>query len=150
MTRTNMGRFDAAMQDILNDVSRSVIGFDRVFDGFRSAVGTFDSYPPYNVEKMSKDEYRVIIALAGFDKKNIEVNKEGNWLTIVGKVTEPSANDPVTELLHQGLGLRAFSRKVQLADDIEVREATMKDGLLTIDLIRIIPEDKKAKSIKIK
>ncbi len=150
MTRNNLNRFDRAFGEIMDDMARSVIGFDRVFDGFRSAIGTYDSYPPYNVEKLSDDSYRIIMALAGFRKENIEITKEGIWLMIAGKVDEPSDDDPITSLLHQGIALRAFTRKVQLADDIEVGGASMKDGLLSVDLNRVVPAGKKAKTIKIK
>ena len=150
MTRTNLNRFDQAFQEIVGDMAKSVIGFDRVFDGFRSAIGTYDSYPPYNVEKLSADEYRVTLALAGFKKSDIEITKESNWLTISGSVEEATENTEVTELLHQGIAQRAFERKVQLAEDIEVTAASMKDGLLAIELVRVVPAEKKAKTIKIK
>ncbi len=150
MTRTNLNRFDQAFQEIVGDMAKSVIGFDRVFDGFRSAIGTYDSYPPYNVEKLSADEYRVTIALAGFKKSDIEITKVLNWLTISGSVEEATEDTEVTELLHQGIARRAFERKVQLAEDIEVTAASMKDGLLAIELVRVVPAEKKAKTIKIK
>ena len=150
MTRDNLRHFDEFLNQFSGDMAKSVIGFDRVFDGFRTAIGTYDSYPPYNVEKLSADEYRVSMALAGFKKDNIDVVKEGPLLFVSGKVDEPSDDEPVVTFLHQGIATRAFTRKIQLADDIEVGGASMKDGMLVIDLIRKIPEGKKAKTIKIK
>ncbi len=150
MSKSNLNRFDQFVNEVTGDIGRSVIGFDRVFDGFRTAIGSYDAYPPYNVEKLSTDEYRISLALAGFKKENINLASHENWLLITGDVSVPSENDPVTTFLHRGIALRSFERKVQLADDIEVIEASMKDGLLTINLARIVPEKKKANTIKIK
>lgn len=149
MTRNNLAKFDQFFNEIANDMARSVIGFDRVFDGFRSAIGTYDSYPPYNVEKVSDNKYRVIIALAGFKKENIEIIKVENWLKISGSVDEDT-KDTETTFLYQGIAQRAFERKVQLAEDIEVTGASMSDGLLAITLTRATPKEKQPKTIKIK
>lgn len=150
MTRNNLKKFDQFFSEIAHDLSRSVIGFDRVFDGFRCAIGTYDSYPPYNVEKISSDKYRVTIALAGFGKENIEIIKVENWLKISGTVDGVDKDAGVSEFLYQGIAQRSFERKVQLAEDIEVTGASMNDGLLSIELTRVVPKEKQPKVIKIK
>ena len=150
MTRTNLNKFDQIFDQLAGDLNCHGIGFDRIFDGFRNMAGTYDSYPPYNVEQLSADQYRVTLALAGFNKKEIDVVKEGSWLTVTGATKEDDGEAAVVQYLHHGIATRNFTRKIQLATDIEVTGANMENGLLYIDLARIVPEDKKAKTIKIK
>ncbi len=150
MTRNNQSRFDEIFDQLAGDLNRYGVGFDRVLDGFRSMAGNYDSYPPYNVEQLSADQYRVTLALAGFSKKDIDVTKEGSWLTISGQLKQEDDDAAVVQYLHRGIATRSFVRKVQLAEDIDVTGAIMENGLLYIDLVRIVPEEKKAKTIKIK
>jgi molecular chaperone IbpA len=140
---------DDSFSKVLNDVHRAGVGFDRIFDGFRTTLGAYDSYPPYNVEQHSTDQFRITLALAGFSKEEISISKENDFITISG-VKEDNDDDPVVTYLHKGIATRSFERKLQIAPDIEVRSAEMENGLLHIDLLRIVPEEKKATQIKIK
>ena len=139
----NNGSFDRFM----NEVERTFIGADRIFDGFRNTLGAFDAYPHYNIEKLNENQYRITLALAGFGKKDIEIQKNGDYLSITGKVE--SDGNP-REFLYRGIAARAFTRKVQLATDLEVGDATMENGLLHIELNRAVPDEKKPRTIKIK
>lgn len=139
--------FNRLVNDIQRDLERTFIGADRIFDGFRNAIGTYDSYPPYNIVKLGDDEYQVEMAIAGFNKKDITVEVAGNTLTISGG-TEELTED--RNYLHRGIATRAFTRVVRLADDIEVGDAKMENGMLRVDLNRIVPESKKARTIKVK
>lgn len=151
MTRTQLHKYDQIFDQLAGNLNRHAIGFDRMFEGFRNLAGSYDSYPPYNVEQLSADQYRVTLALAGFGKKDIEVLKEGSWLTVTGATKERDDDEAgVVQYLHRGIATRNFVRKIQLADDIEVMGANMENGLLYIDLARIVPEERKAKTIKIK
>lgn len=144
---SNNTNFNRLVGDIQKDIERTFIGADRIFDGFRNAIGTYDSYPPYNIVKLNDDMYQVEMALAGFNKKDITVEKEGDVLTISGGVEELTED---RHYLHRGIAARSFTRVVRLADDIEVGEAKMENGMLRIDLTRIVPESKKARTVKIK
>ncbi len=135
------------MEDARRDVERTFIGADRIFDGFVNSFGTFDNYPPYNIEKLSDDKYRISLALAGFGKKDIEILKEGDFLIISGKMKDKEGSEG---FLHQGIANRDFARKVQLATDLEVGDAVMENGLLHIELNRMVPDEKKPRTIKIK
>ncbi len=129
------------------ELERSFIGADRMLDGFRNSLGAFDSYPPYNIEKIDDNKYRISIALAGFGKKDITVTKEGHWLLISGEIKNKAET---AGFFYQGIATRDFTRKVQLATDLTVGEATMENGMLHIELLREIPEELKPKTIKIK
>jgi len=144
---SNDTNFDRFVSNVQKDLERTFIGADRIFDGFRNAIGTYDSYPPYNIVKLDDDVYQVEMALAGFNKKDITVEKEGNILTISGGVEELTED---RRYLHRGIASRSFTRVVRLADDIDVGDAKMENGMLRIDLTRVVPEAKKARIIKIK
>ncbi len=144
MSNSNFGQWAHELQ---RDLERTFIGADRIFDGFRNAIGTYDSYPPYNIVKLDDNVYQVEMALAGFNKKDITVEKEGNILTISGGVEEL---DESRNYLHRGIAARSFTRVVRLADDIDVGDAKMENGMLRIDLTRVVPEAKRARTIKIK
>lgn len=148
-SRNPLSVFDNFMHQMNNDLARSVVGYDRVLDGMRNALGAYDSYPPFNVETIKDNQYRVTFALAGFSKDDVEVSKEGDWLTIAGKIDTEESDDN-KRFIHKGIATRAFTRRVQLAVDLEVTGAEMKDGLLHISLERIVPEEKKPRVIKIK
>ncbi|KKN46802.1 hypothetical protein LCGC14_0669310 [marine sediment metagenome] len=139
--------FNRLVNDIQRDLERTFIGADRIFDGFRNAIGTYDSYPPYNIVKLDDDVYQVEMAIAGFNKKDITVEVAGNTLTISGGAEELTED---RNYLHRGIATRAFTRVVRLADDIEVGDAKMENGMLRVDLNRVVPESKKARTIKIK
>ncbi|MEN5089225.1 Hsp20 family protein [Pseudomonas protegens] len=127
---------------------RSSVGFDRFNDLFESALRNEpgSSYPPYNVEKHADDEYRIVIAAAGFQEEDLELQVEKGVLTVSGGKRD--ANEGVT-YLHQGIAQRAFKLSFRLADHIEVKAAALSNGLLNIDLLRVVPEEAKAKRIPI-
>ena len=127
---------------------RTAVGFDRlmsVLDTAQKNVGT-DSYPPYNIEKVSEDAYQITIAVAGFSREELNVEVRDNQLVVIGKGTNTRKE---TEYLHRGIGRRAFERRFQLADHVEVRGADLKDGLLVINLVRELPEAMKPRKIEI-
>ncbi|WHS62310.1 Hsp20 family protein [Pseudomonas sp. G2-4] len=128
---------------------RSSVGFDRFNDLFETALRNEpgSSYPPYNVEKHGDDEYRIVVAAAGFQEEDLDLQVEKGVLTISGGKREAS-NDSVT-FLHQGIAQRAFKLSFRLADHIEIKSAGLSNGLLSIDLLRVIPEEAKAKRIPI-
>jgi molecular chaperone IbpA len=126
---------------------RSTIGFDHLADLVDASLrqATDDNYPPYNIERSSEDHYRITLALAGFAPEDVNVTAEQNTLTIEGK---KGAKDE-REYLYQGIAARPFRRVFNLADYVQVKEAAFKDGLLTIDLAREIPEAMKPRRIAI-
>lgn len=127
---------------------RSSVGFDRFNDLFESALRNEpgSSYPPYNVEKHADDQYRIVIAAAGFQEEDLELQVEKGVLAVSGGKRD--ANESVT-YLHQGIAQRAFKLSFRLADHIEVKAAALSNGLLNIDLLRVVPEEAKAKRIPI-
>ncbi|ATR84171.1 heat-shock protein [Pseudomonas sp. FFUP_PS_473] len=128
---------------------RHSVGFDRFNDLFESAARNEagSSYPPYNVEKHGDDHYRIVVAAAGFQEQDLDLQVEKGVLTVVGGKRDSNA-ESVT-YLHQGIAQRAFKLSFRLADHIEVKAAALANGLLSIDLLRIVPEEAKAKRIPI-
>ena len=127
------------------------IGFDRMFDMMSGNVPTTPNYPPYNIVKHSDDKYTIEIAVAGFSKDDIAVETKENTLTVQSKDSGVDKTEvDTTEYLHKGISARSFKKAFTIADDVVVNGADMKDGLLFIDLERIIPEEKKPRMIKIK
>jgi len=122
---------------------RSTVGFDRLLDLLDSA--TEQGYPPYNIERSDENNYRVTVAVAGFAEKDLTVDVKDRVLTIAGKKDE--GEKPA--FLHQGIAGRAFERSFQLAEHVEVRAARLENGLLHVDLERIVPEEKKPRRIAI-
>ena len=127
---------------------RSTVGFDRLFDLMerqaRSTGG--DNYPPFNIERRSDDEYRITLALAGFDAEDLDITAQQNLLTIAGRKRD---DDHEGEMLHVGIANRGFERRFELADYVNVENADLKNGLLVIDLVREVPEAMKPKKISI-
>ena len=129
---------------------RSTVGFDRLFTMLDS-LGQPDqaqSYPPYNIERTGEDAYRISMAVAGFSDDEIAIEAHRNVLTIKGERKE-EADGEGRELLYRGIAARTFERRFQLADHVEVTGATLKNGLLHIDLKRNIPEEMKPRKIDI-
>lgn len=130
---------------------QSAIGFDDLFRFAKTAQ--FDQaeqgYPPYNIEKIGKDDYQITMALAGFSEDDIELTMEGELLKVEGKA-EPAKSEENREFFFKGIAKRAFTRQFQLADNIRVSGASFKDGLLAIDLFREVPEHQKPRRIAIK
>ena len=141
---------------IFNSLRPFSIGFDDMFDQFENLLGngslTMQSnYPPYNIRKTGKDKYSIEVALAGFSRKDVEVEFEDNLLTVRTKqVNKTEDNIENGEILHKGISQRQFARSFTIADDVKVNGAELKDGLLTIACERIVPEYKKKKLIEIK
>ena len=129
---------------------RSTVGFDRVFsmlDGL-SVPDNSQSYPPYNIERTAETTYRVTVAVAGFGEDELSIEARENVLTVKGE--KPGAKEEASgEVLYRGIAGRAFERRFQLAEHVEVKGASLKNGLLHIDLERIIPEAKKPRKIEI-
>ncbi|MFT4046553.1 MAG: Hsp20 family protein [Solimonas sp.] len=127
---------------------RSTVGFDRFSDLFESALrnDAGSSYPPYNVEKHGADNYRIVVAAAGLAEGDIDIQLEKDVLTIGSGRRE--AGETV-QYLHQGIAQRAFKLSFRLADHIEVRGASLKNGLLSVDLVRRVPETAKPRRISI-
>lgn len=133
----------------LTPYRRSAIGFDRLFDMLETNArqATSENYPPFNLERLADDRYRITLAVAGFARDDIEIVAQQNLLVIKGKkedVTEDRA------FLHLGIANRSFERRFELADFVRVDDARLNDGLLTIDLLREVPEAMKPKTIAIK
>ncbi|WP_159588435.1 Hsp20 family protein [Chelativorans xinjiangense] len=130
---------------------RSTVGFDRLFtmlDSLGQLDGGQQTYPPYNIERTGEDAYRISMAVAGFSESDISVEAHRNVLTIKGEKRDEQ-KDEGAELLYRGIASRTFERRFQLADHVEVQGATLKDGLLHIDLVRNIPEEMKPRKIAI-
>ena len=127
---------------------RSAIGFDRLFNMLDQATG-FDnesSYPPYNIERTGENAYRITLAVAGFTPEELKLEVKEQTLTIAG---EKAAETGEKTYLHHGIAARAFERRYQLADHVDVTGANFDNGLLHVDLIRNVPESKKPRAIAI-
>jgi molecular chaperone IbpA len=129
---------------------RHSVGFDRFNDLFESAARNEagSSYPPYNVEKHGDDHYRIVVAAAGFQEDDLDLQVEKGVLTVSGGKRDAGNAGAVT-YLHQGIAQRAFKLSFRLADHIEVKSAGLANGLLSVDLLRVVPEEAKAKRIPI-
>jgi len=129
---------------------RSTVGFDRLFSLLDQGAN-FDAsapgYPPYNIERTGENDYRVSVAVAGFAEPELNIEVKENTLTIRGERSAKA--DKAGEVLYQGIAARAFERVFQLADFVQVRGASLENGLLHVDLVREIPEAKKPRQIRI-
>jgi molecular chaperone IbpA len=128
---------------------RSTVGFDRLFS-LLDQVSGFDagpSYPPYNIERTGENAYRVSLAVAGFTESDLSIETKENTLTIRGE--RKKSAEAAGEMLYQGIAARAFERRFQLADHVEVKAASLANGLLHVDLVREIPEQLKPRQIPI-
>jgi len=140
---------------IFNQLRPVTVGFDNVFDHFERMIDdhnfntmTATNFPPYNIVKTGDYTYDVELALAGFSKDDIDVEYKDNMLTVKSK--EKAKDSDVDGMLHRGISKRWFSKAFTIADDVEVKGAELKDGLLKISMERIIPEGKKARTIEVK
>ena len=124
------------------------IGFNHTLNRLNSVhtAAVNQSYPPYNIAKVDEDTYRVDLALAGFDKKDIEVSVDNGTLIVKGEL----ATEDTAESVYKGIATRKFTRTFALGEYMEVVGAEFKNGMLSVNVERIVPEDKKPKSIKIK
>ena len=139
---------------IFNSLRPFSIGFDDMFDQFESILGNGgmvqSNYPPYNIRKAGKDKYAIEVAVAGFSKDDVEVEFEDKLLTVKTKKVDKTVEKNDDKIIHRGISQRSFSRSFTIADDIKVEGAEIKDGLLTINCEKIVPEQKKRKLIPIK
>ena len=140
---------------IFNSLRPFSIGFDDMFDQFESMLGNGSlavqsNYPPYNIRKAGKDKYAIEVAVAGFNKDDVEVEYEDNLLTVKTKQLKKSEQKEGDEIIHRGISQRSFARSFTIADDVKVGGAELKDGLLTISCEKIVPEAKKKRLIEIK
>jgi molecular chaperone IbpA len=128
---------------------RSSIGFENLNRLVDFATrGEAEAYPPYNIEKVGEDAYRISMATAGFTREELEITAQDNVLIVTGRALEAAEGD-AREFLHRGIAKRAFERRFQLADTIKVTGAAYSDGLLDIQLVREVPEHKKPRNIQI-
>lgn len=129
---------------------RSTVGFDRLSQMLESSLMSDQgvSYPPYNILKLDDDNYRITMAVAGFTEKDIDITAKENQLIVQGKVAEREEKKDAV-YLHRGIAERAFERRFQLADHIRVTDASLDNGLLTVELVREIPEAMKPRKIDI-
>jgi molecular chaperone IbpA len=128
---------------------RSTVGFDRLFNRLDGLVGQEQkTYPPYNIEKVGDDAYRISIAVAGFAEGDLVIESKENGLVVKG-AKAPVSEEKAREFLHRGIAERAFELRFQLAEYVEVSGASLENGLLHIELKRQLPESKKARTIAI-
>ena len=135
----------------INQITPFSVGFDRVFDRLvdYDTNYTTGGFPPYNIRKTDDFKHVIEIALAGFSKDEIEVVLTDGVLEIKSSDL-PTTDKPKDDMIHKGIAKRAFTRKFTLADDIEVKDAKLENGLLVIELEQIVPEHKKPRNIKVK
>lgn len=127
---------------------RSTVGFDRLFSALDNLNTQDSSYPPYNIARTGEDTYRISLAVAGFTQDELDIVLKERTLTVRGEKLEEET-DENTEIVHRGIAFRNFERCFQLASDVEVTAADLKDGLLHLDLLRVVPEEKKPRTIAI-
>jgi molecular chaperone IbpA len=128
-------------------LSRSSIGFDRIFDLLENAarVPTPDNWPPYNIEKTGEDQYRITMAVAGFTPEELDLVVQPNLLVVSGQ----KQGKENTEYLYRGIATRSFERRFELADHVQVKGASLDNGLLTVELVREVPEEMKPRRIEV-
>ena len=133
----------------LTPYRRSTIGFDRLFDMLETSAqrASVDNYPPFNLERVADDRYRITLAVAGFTRDEIDITAQQNLLLVAGRKDDKA---PQGDFLHVGIANRSFERRFELADFVLVSDARLNDGLLVIELVREIPEAMKPKTVAIK
>ena len=137
---------------IWNSLRPFSIGFDSIFDEFDRMLDSTEfvsNYPPYNIKQVSDSDYKIEVALAGFGKKDIEVEAKDNALTIRSKAKDKTINEKGDGVVHKGIASRQFIRSFALGDDIKAKDAKLENGLLTVDLEREIPEEEKPRLIEV-
>ena len=129
------------------------VGFDSIFDEFDRVLESTErhnsNYPPYNIHKINENEYKIEVALAGYSKDDIELELKDSTLTVRNKQKEKIVNENINGMIHKGISTRQFERVFTISEDIKVKNAELKNGLLNIDLERIVPDEKKARLISI-
>jgi molecular chaperone IbpA len=133
----------------LSPFYRSTVGFDRLFSLLASNLGNeAQTYPPYNIERTGENAYRITMAVAGFGEGELTLEAKENTLSVKGE-KKAETTEKESEFLYRGIGARTFERRFQLADHVEVKGATLENGLLHVDLVREIPEAMKPRTIAI-
>ena len=127
------------------DIRRSSVGFDRLFDMLENNNFAGENYPPFDLIKLDENRYLIEVAVAGFGRDDIDITSQQNQLLIRGQ----KGDDNGSNYVHRGIANRSFERRFALADHIQVRGADLKDGMLSIELVREIPEAMKPRTIKI-
>ena len=139
---------------VWNSLRPFSVGFDSIFDEFDRMLESTEryssNYPPYNIKRINDTDYRIEVALAGYSKDDIEVELKDSALTIRNKAKEQTIDEKDNGVIHKGISTRQFERAFTISEDIKVKNAELKNGLLTIDLERIIPDEKKPRLIDIK
>ncbi|MCC6071382.1 Hsp20 family protein [Massilia sp. GCM10020059] len=130
----------------LTPLYRSAIGFDRLAQLLEQRADAQPSYPPYNIELVSEDKYRIVMALAGFDRSEVEIVAERDTLHVTGRKQK---DDTQRTYLHRGIAARDFEQRFQLANHVKVTTASFDNGMLTIELVREVPEALKPRKIAI-
>ena len=138
---------------VWNSLRPFSVGFDSIFEEFDRMLESTErynsNYPPYNIRKINENDYKIEVALAGYSKDDIELELKDSTLTVRNKQKEKVVNDDSNGVIHKGISTRQFERAFTIAEDIKVKNAELKNGLLLINLERIIPEEKKPRLIKV-
>ena len=138
---------------VWNSLRPFSVGFDSIFEEFDRMLESTEryssNYPPYNIHKLNENDYKIEIALAGYSKEDIELELKESTLTVRNKAKEKVVNKEGNGVIHKGISTRQFERSFTISEDIKVKNAELKNGLLNIDLERIIPEEKKSRLIEI-
>ena len=138
---------------VWNSLRPFSVGFDSIFEEFDRMLESTErynsNYPPYNIRKLSDNDYKIEVALAGYSKDDIELELKDSTLTVRNKTKEKVINDESNGVIHKGISTRQFERSFTISEDIKVKNAELKNGLLNIDLERIVPDEKKPRLIDI-
>ena len=138
---------------VWNSLRPFSVGFDSIFEEFDRLLESTErynsNYPPYNIRRLNDNDYKIEVALAGYSKDDIELELKDNTLTVRNKTREKVVNDESNGVIHKGISTRQFERSFTISEDIKIKNAELKNGLLNIDLERIIPDEKKPRLINI-
>ena len=138
---------------VWNSLRPFSVGFDSIFEEFDRMLESTErynsNYPPYNIRKLNDNNYKIEVALAGYSKGDIELELKDSTLTVRNKTKEKVINEDGNGVIHKGIATRQFERSFTISEDIKVKNAELKNGLLNIDLERIIPDEKKPRLIDI-
>ena len=138
--------FDSLVMDIFPSLNRTAIGFEPTLRRLYEINRTYDTYPPYNIVNLDETKYQLEIAVAGFSREEITITLQENYLVIKGE--KPQTDTP-TNYVHRGIANRAFTRKFEIGEHIYVKSANLENGVLLVDLERIVPESKLPRVIPI-
>ena len=139
---------------VWNSLRPFSVGFDSIFEEFDRMLESTErynsNYPPYNIRKLNDNNYKIEVALAGYSKDDIQLELKDSTLTVRNKTKEKVIDEESNGVIHKGISTRQFERSFTISEDIKVKNAELKNGLLNIDLERIIPEEKKSRLIEIR